>query len=676
MRRFPLARKPFLFIRFLICKCMVLSRILFVLFAFILFSGCDDDEDAPAPVTLVSASAGAVQLNLTGEITEGVPIDRSLTLTFSSSLDPSSASLAINLAEGAEVVNSTVTVATDGRTVMVDPETLLKENTLYTLSISNGIANARGEAFAPLELRFKTSHAPLSITSIETAGKDVTAANRITDVPLDLSISLTFSAPLDEQSIADALTLQGTATSPLGFSLSNDNKTVTITSTEPLRHLTRYQFRILQSLRAAEGQTFAGYATTLYTQKDEAPKMPVVSEDGLLTIVQEQTFKYFWDFAHPTSGMARERDTSGDVVTSGGSGFGIMALIVGIERGFITRAEGLERMDLILTFLENADRFHGAWPHWMNGNTGEVVPFSANDNGGDLVETSFLIQGLLTFRQYLDGGIASERSLIDRINALWETVEWDWYTQGGQNVLYWHWSPDKQWTMNHPIRGYNEALITYFLAAASPTHPVAASVYHEGWAGNGSIINDNTFYGIELPLGFDYGGPLFFAHYSFLGLDPRNLQDTYANYWTQNVNHSLINHAYVVDNPKDYVGYSDENWGLTASDNPQGYSAHSPTNDLGVITPTAALSSFPYTPVESMKALKFFYYSLGDRLWGPYGFYDAFDLTAGWTADSYLAIDQGPIIVMIENHRTGLLWDLFMSAPEVTVATNKLGFSR
>jgi hypothetical protein len=374
--------------------------------------------------------------------------------------------------------------------------------------------------------------------------------------------------------------------------------------------------------------------------------------------------------------MARERNTSGDVVTTGGSGFGILSLIVGIERNFVSRAEGIGRIDKVLGFLETADRFHGAWPHWMDGNTGDVIPFSANDNGGDLVETSFLIQGLLAFRQYLDPNNATEKLLIDRINALWHTVEWDWYTQSGQNVLYWHWSPDKGWIMNHPVRGYNEALITYFLAAASPTHTVDAAVYHEGWAGSGAIANNKSFYGIPLPLGYDYGGPLFFAHYSFLGLDPRNLQDTYGNYWTQNVNHSLINHAHAVANPKKYVGYSEASWGFTASDNHQGYGAHSPTNDLGVIAPTASLSSFPYSPAQSMQALKFFYYTLGDRLWGPYGFYDAFNITEGWTADSYLAIDQGPIVVMIENYRTGLLWDLFMSAPEVQTAMDKLGFTR
>jgi hypothetical protein len=265
--------------------------------------------------------------------------------------------------------------------------------------------------------------------------------------------------------------------------------------------------------------------------------------------------------------------------------------------------------------------------------------------------------------------------LIDKINILWKGVEWDWYTQGGQSVLYWHWSPDKNWIMNHQIKGYNEALIVYVLAASSPTHPINTQVYHEGWASNGGIKNNKKFYDVTLPLGFDLGGPLFFAHYSFLGLDPRNLADQYGNYWTQNVNHSLINFRYCVDNPKNFSGYSEDNWGLTASDNQSGYSAHSPTNDLGVISPTAALSSMPYTPEESKRAMRFFYYKLGDRLWGSQGFYDSFNLSQLWFANSYLAIDQGPIIVMIENYRTGKLWDLFMTAPEVQTGLTTLSFT-
>jgi hypothetical protein len=225
------------------------------------------------------------------------------------------------------------------------------------------------------------------------------------------------------------------------------------------------------------------------------------------------------------------------------------------------------------------------------------------------------------------------------------------------------------------IRGYNEALITYVMAASSPTFPIDSVPYHVTWARGGDIVHNQSYYGINLPLANQaYGGPLFFAHYSFLGIDPRDLTDRYADYWEQNVNHSLINFNYCLQNPLNYVGYSADCWGLTASDGPTGYSAHSPTNDRGVITPTAALSSFPYTPSESMRALKHFYYRLGNRLWDEYGFRDAFSPTSEWWAGSFLAIDQGPIIVMIENYRTQLIWDLFMSAPEVRSGLTRLGF--
>ncbi|GAC1705216.1 MAG: hypothetical protein NVS9B7_09210 [Flavisolibacter sp.] len=229
--------------------------------------------------------------------------------------------------------------------------------------------------------------------------------------------------------------------------------------------------------------------------------------------------------------------------------------------------------------------------------------------------------------------------------------------------------------MNFPLRGYNETLITYILAASAERYPVSSVVYNRGWAQSNFFKNGKLFYNIELPLGFDFGGPLFFSQYSFLGLDPRGLKDQYANYWTQNLNHTLINHAYCLDNPKNYKGYGENCWGLTASDNPWGYGAHSPTEDLGVISPTAALSAFPYTPEFSMKALRHFYNDLGNKIWGSYGFVDAFDETQNWYAKSYLAIDQGPIVVMIENYRSALLWNLFMSCPEIKKGLTKLSFS-
>jgi hypothetical protein len=401
-----------------------------------------------------------------------------------------------------------------------------------------------------------------------------------------------------------------------------------------------------------------------------------MTDDELLEMLQEATFRYFYDFAHPASGMARERNTSGNTVTSGGTGFGIMAVIVGVERGFITREEGVAHITKILNFLENADRFHGVWPHWMNGNTGQVIPFSEKDNGGDLVETAFLVQGLLAARAYFAQPVQEEEAIVQKITELWESVEWDWYRRNNGNYLYWHWSPNYGWDINMQVKGPNEAAIVYLLAIASPSHGVPASLWHEGWAASPYYENGDFFYGHQLWVGWDYGGPLFFAHYSYLGFDPRNQKDDYANYYLNNKNHTLINRAYCIANPKGFAGYGENCWGLTASDDPYGYMVHEPVGDRdnGTITPTAALSSMPYTPDESVAALKHFYRNLGDKIWGNFGFYDAFNQEVDWYADSYLAIDQGPIIGMIENYRSGLLWELFMSNPEIQPALDAIGF--
>ncbi len=411
-----------------------------------------------------------------------------------------------------------------------------------------------------------------------------------------------------------------------------------------------------------------------------------LNEDSLLNLVQYQTFQYFWEGGEPVSGMARERvhldniypDNDRTVVTSGGSGFGIMAILVGVERGFITREEALIRYEKILTFLDSADRFHGAYPHWWEGTTGRVRPFSPKDNGGDLVETAFLIQGLLAVRQYFKDGNEREQSLASRIDQIWKEVEWNWYTQG-KNVLYWHWSPTYGWEMNFPVGGYNECLIMYILAASSPTYPISPEVYHEGWARKGKIETDRKYYKYDLVLDhFEHNddpiGPLFWAHYSYLGLDPRGLKDRYGEYWTLNQNHTLINYDYAVDNPKRFRGYGPDMWGLTSSYSTIGYAGHHPgEDDLGVISPTAALSSFPYTPKESMQFLKALYSNHPEWI-GKYGPYDAFSLEHDWYLPRYLAIDQGPIPVMIENYRSGFLWDLFMSSPEIKVGLDKLGF--
>lgn len=402
-----------------------------------------------------------------------------------------------------------------------------------------------------------------------------------------------------------------------------------------------------------------------------------LSDEQLLDLVQQQTFRYFWDFGDPTSGLARERSNitnyGNEVSTIGGTGFGVMCFIVAAERKWKPREEVAGRLLKMLRFLGKADRFHGMFPHWMYGATGKTRPFSENDNGADIVESAFLFQGLLTAKEYFNKNNNAEKEIRHLISKLWNEADWQWFTRG-ENILYWHWSPDKGWKMNHRITGYNECLITYVLAASSPTHSISPDVYHKGWADSKTFINGKEYYGIKLPLGMEYGGPLFFSHYSFLGLDPRGLKDQYADYWEQNKHHTLINRQYCIENPKNFKGYGENCWGLTASDNHLGYGAHSPKEDLGVITPTAALSSFPYTPEYSMKALRHFYEDLGDKIWTQYGFADAFNESENWYAESHLAIDQGPIIVMIENYRTGLLWKLFMKNTEIQNGLRKLGF--
>ena len=409
-----------------------------------------------------------------------------------------------------------------------------------------------------------------------------------------------------------------------------------------------------------------------------AERLPGLSDSALLDIVQKQTVKYFWDFAHPVSGLARERSNEAynygdEVVTSGGTGFGVMAIIVAVERKWISRDTAARHLLKMVNFLLKSDSYHGVFPHWLNGSTGKTIPFSRKDDGADLVETAYLFQGLLCVRQYFTGDNKTERELRNRIGWMWNDIEWNWFTKN-ENVLYWHWSPNNGWAMDFPIKGFNECLITYILAASSERYPVSADVYHKGWAQSNFFRNGKTFYGYTLPLGFDFGGPLFFSHYSFLGLDPRGLKDIYADYWKQNQNHTLINYSYCVENPKKFKGYGPDCWGLSAGDTYNGYNAYSPENDGGTITPTAALSAFPYTPDKSMKALRHFYYDLGDKIWTEYGFVDGFNESRNWYATSHLAIDQGPIIVMIENYRTGLLWNLFMSAPEIKKGLQKLGF--
>lgn len=419
-----------------------------------------------------------------------------------------------------------------------------------------------------------------------------------------------------------------------------------------------------------------------------------MTDEELLSMVQEASFNYYWEGAEKSSGLALENIPGRkNMIASGASGFGLMALIVGAERKFISRDQFVDRMKKIIGFLERADRFHGAYSHFIDGPSGKVEPFfGRKDNGADLVETSFLMQGLLTVKQYLSENNSEEKKLRDRITAIWKAVDWEWFVQPeSSEYLTWHWSPDQEWVIDHQLIGWNETMITYFLAIASPTNGVDPEMYYSGWASQdqkakdyrsnwgetlaGSMYeNEEIYFGIPLKVGVGVGGPLFFTHYSYLGLDPHKMEDKYVNYFENNKNIVLINYRYSCENPGNYEGYGPESWGLTASDGPEGYKAREakPSQDDGTIAPTGAITSFPYTPEKSMEALKHFYREYGNFLWGEYGFRDAFNLSEDWVAKIYMGLNQAPMAVMIENYRSGLLWELFMQNEEVIQTLNKI----
>ena len=409
--------------------------------------------------------------------------------------------------------------------------------------------------------------------------------------------------------------------------------------------------------------------------------VPAASDELLLDMIQRYTTAYFTDFAQASTGMARERsnDVHGDIVTTGGTGFGIMAVIAGAGRGYHSEEKAVETIEKIVSFLETAERFHGAWAHWYDSDTGKPFSFSRYDDGGDIVETAFLAAGLLTARQWLSGN--GNDGLARRCDALWRGIEWSWYTKGEDETLYWHWSKNFGWKMNHRIKGFDETLITYILAASSPTWPIDRKVYESGYKTSPYYWNKESYYNLPIYIGMAYGGPLFFTHYSFLGLNPHGLKDASTDYFTRNRNHVLIHRLYAIDNPGGFAGYGENLWGFTSSDDPlAGYTSHHPMtrDDNGTVSPTAAVSSIVYAPEEVMEVIRHFYYDLGEELFGRYGFYDAYNpsMCEGQrVVRSYLAIDQGPQAVMIENYRSGLIWKLFMSCPEIAAGLEKLGFT-
>lgn len=381
----------------------------------------------------------------------------------------------------------------------------------------------------------------------------------------------------------------------------------------------------------------------------------------VLNNIQQQAFNFFYAGAEPTTGMILEGSDRGNTVTIGGTGFGVMALIVGSERAWITRSQAAERTLKIVNFVTNCERFQGAWAHWYNTD-GSSAPFGDNQiKTADIVESAHLVHGLIAAKEYYTGTNATEKEISEKINNIIKSINWNFFTNNN-NELYWLWQSEKN-EYNLPIQGWNEGWMAYILALAAPSpNNISTNTYKQGWQRNGAYYSGTRSHnGYQLPLGPDKGGSLFMSQYSMLGLNPKQMADNQVNYWTQNVNHTMINRHYCVYEASSTYGYNEKIWGLTAcygAGTKSEYSARSPQNDDGVIAPTAALSAFPYTPFYSTQVL--LYLNNVSYLKNQYGFGDSFIPSEGKAEKRVLAIDQGPIVVMIENYRTNLIWNLVM----------------
>jgi hypothetical protein len=428
-----------------------------------------------------------------------------------------------------------------------------------------------------------------------------------------------------------------------------------------------------------------------WSEPMEATTLPY-DRDKLMNDEQEAAVRFYVDEALPASGLSPEgRPGWGPTITAiGASGMGIENIIVGVERGFIPRQEGLDLILRQLRFLDTkAEKQKGAFGHWMDDGSGEIKPFMNPGTSVDLVETAFLIEGVIIAREYFKGDTPEEKELREIANRLSANVEWDkfmaraekdpsnpkktnWVHETNAPVMIWHWHPVDGFS-DVPVKGFNEALMCYLLGIGSETHPINPQSYYEGWMdpqrGLGKARED---FGIKHSLGYGVGWPLFFAHYTFIGYDPKQVSYDGKSYFDHFVDACRIQQLYAKSRAGEFKGF-DTLWGQAASLYPKGYRPNEPgPRDDGTIASTAALSSMPYLPEAVIPCMESMYLNYGDRLWGPYGFYNAINPTQNWVGQKYIGIELGPIAPMIENYRSGLFWKLFMQSPEARRAAKKI----
>jgi hypothetical protein len=418
-------------------------------------------------------------------------------------------------------------------------------------------------------------------------------------------------------------------------------------------------------------------------------------QGAFLDQLERDTFAFFWETTPSGTGLTPDRAPGTDVSSVAAVGFALTAYLIGAERGYVTRAAAAERTLVTLRTLWQAPQgpgargaagYRGLFYHFVDGRAGLRVDQSELST----IDTALLMAGVLAAQVYFDREDAPERSIRDLADELYRRVDWSWASSARHApLLSMGWSPEGGF-LDDDWRGYNEAMILYLLALGSPTHPIEPKAW-EAWTG--TYVWD-VDHGPPM-LAF---GPLFGHQYSHSWIDFRGIQDPYmrargSDYFVNSTRATYANRAYCIANPGGWSGYGELVWGLTASDGPaeeapfRAYWARGAvadaTADDGTLAPTAVGGSVPFAPEITIPTLMNLRARFGDRLYGKYGFKDAFNLTypkgsgspSGWFDDQYLAIDQGPILLMVENHRSGFVWDLMKRSPYVTSGLVRAGFA-
>jgi hypothetical protein len=411
--------------------------------------------------------------------------------------------------------------------------------------------------------------------------------------------------------------------------------------------------------------------------------------------LKERTFNYFWEVIDEGTWQTDDRYPTRNFTSVAATGFALPSYIIGVHNGYITREQGAERVHKVLDWLWNAPQgpdeegmtgYKGFFYHFLNYGSGtryKTVELST-------IDTGLLMAGVLTAQSYFDGDNETEREIRSLADSLYLRVEWDW-AMNDNPTMSMGWHPERGF-IKAEWKGYNEAMVLLILALGSPQHPV----HDNAWDVWTSTYDWEEFYGYE-HVNF---APLFGHQYSQMFVDFRGIQDEYMkekgiDYFENSRRATLANKAYCVANPGNFKGYGENIWGLTACDGPANQvrkidgrsiqfktyhargAAKDDIRDDGTITPTAAGGSIPFAPEETLAALYEMKQKYGDQLYTKYGFLDAFNLTyseEGWFNPDYIGIDQGPILIQLENLESGLIWETLKKNPYIIKGLQKAGF--